>query len=197
MSLVWSSETDAADWLLAAEVPWPQLVTFGPGSFETYARLRFVPDPVRPGQHEADVDLGPDHPRDVDQVRRALEVLARFTDTPDRCWFGVWEGYPGSLDLPADLPRFDVLHEAHGYPVRGYGLLRGRVSDLEHWDEVAHGFPVPPAFVWPDDHRWCLASDVDPHWVGIGAEDAAVQALLSAKDLDVVRADPRETQPHY
>ena len=62
---------------------------------------------------------------------------------------------------------------------------------------MAHGFPVPPAFVWPDDQRWCLASDVDPHWAGIGAEDAAVEALLRTPGLDVVRADPREVQPHF
>lgn len=197
MSLTWSPRTDAADWLLTADVPWPRLVGFGPGSFEAYARLRFVPDPVRPGQGEADEDLGPDHPRDVDQVRRALEVLADFTETPERCWFAVWEGYPGSLDLPPELPRVDVLDEVHGFVVRSYGLLRGGVNDLEHWDEVAHGFPVPPAFVWPDDHRWCIASDVDPHWVGIGAEDAAVRALLSVPDLDLVRADPEEEQPHF
>ncbi|SEQ14468.1 hypothetical protein [Microlunatus flavus] len=196
MSLTWSRDTDAARWLLGATVPWTRLVELGPDGFAAYARLRIVPDPVRDGQTEADQDLPDDHPSELEQVRLCLEVLAGWTTTPDTCWFAVWDGYPGSLDVPADLPRFDVVGEGLG-AVRRYGLLRGSVSDLEHWDEVAPGFLAAPAFVWPDDRRWCLAKDVDPHWAGIGGEPPAIEALLDRTDLDVVRTDPEEPQPYY
>ena len=52
-----------------------------------------------------------------------------------------------------------------------------------------------PAFVWPADHRWCFARNVDPHWAGIGAEQAAIDILLNAAELDVVPAQPTEPQP--
>lgn len=197
VSLAWSSSTDAARWLVDAPVPWHRLVTFGPDGFAAYARLRYVPDPVGAGQAESDQDLPDDHPSELEQVRRALEVLAGFTGTPEDCWFGVWDGYPGSIDLPAGLPLVDVVHERHGWVVRSYGLLRGRVSDLDRWSEVAGGFLAAPAFVWPADHHWCLASDVDPHWAGIGAEAAAVRALGEVSGLDVVDADPEQEQPRY
>jgi hypothetical protein len=56
---------------------------------------------------------------------------------------------------------------------------------------------VGPAFVWPADHRWCLAADVDPHYAGVGASEDAVHALLALPDLDVVRTDPAAPQPHF
>ena len=52
-------------------------------------------------------------------------------------------------------------------------------------------------FIWPADHAWCVAHDVDPHYAGIGASSAAVADLLAQPDLDVVPADPRVEQPYY
>lgn len=161
--ITWSSRTSAGRWLAASGTPGTTLVTFGPLQFEAYARLRFVPDPVRRGQQESDQDLPDDHPSELDRVRRALRVLAAFTTTPDDCWFAVWDGYPGSLDLPAGLPRLALPH-------RRYGLLHGALADVDRWEEaVGSRFAVAPAFVWPADHAWCLAADVDPHWAGLGA----------------------------
>jgi hypothetical protein len=56
---------------------------------------------------------------------------------------------------------------------------------------------VAPAFIWPADRRWCFTSDVDPHWAGIGGEAAAIDALIAADDIDVVRADPAVPAPAY
>jgi hypothetical protein len=56
----------------------------------------------------------------------------------------------------------------------------------------------PPAFAWPAAHSWCFARDVDPHWAGIGVEQAAIDTLLNAPELDVVPAQPTAPQPtHY
>jgi hypothetical protein len=37
------------------------LVNFGPPDFPAYARLRFIPDPTKPGQEEADASVADDH----------------------------------------------------------------------------------------------------------------------------------------
>jgi len=47
----------AADWIVHARIPWEQLVNFGPPDFPAYARLRFIPDPTKPGQVEGSVDV--------------------------------------------------------------------------------------------------------------------------------------------
>ncbi len=47
----------AADWIVQAHIPWEQLVNFGPPDFPAYAQLRFIPDPTKPGQEEADANV--------------------------------------------------------------------------------------------------------------------------------------------
>lgn len=191
MAITWTSETAGADWLGATGAPWWQVVGFGPPVFQAYARLRYVPDPAFPGQREAEVDRADDLPPDLQQALSALDVLHRYTRTPGDCWFAVWEGCSASLELPVGLPLFTLPH-------RAYGLLRGALPDLAGWEETVHThLDAPPAFVWPDDRSWCFASDVDPHWAGVGGEQAAIDALLATPGLDVVRADPGERQPAY
>ena len=54
-----------------------------------------------------------------------------------------------------------------------------------------------PAFIWPADHAWCIANDVDPHWAGVGADGSAIDELLADSRLDVVPADRSQDQPYY
>jgi hypothetical protein len=194
MSLRFSPDTAAADWLVRSGTPDLQLITFGPAVFAAYARLRFLPDPDWPGMKEAHAEVPDDHPTDIEQTRRALRVLAGFTATPEDCYFGLWEGFSDAL-LPPEVRRGPLVELPH----RRYALLRGRLSDLDDWEaDLGGGQPIaPPAFVWPADHRWCFASDVDPHWAGIGAEQAAVDALAGDPRLDVVAARPDEHQLEY
>jgi len=200
--LQYCANGSAADWIVQAHIPWEQLVYFGPPDFPAYARLRFIPDPTKPGQAEGDVDIAEDHPTNMGQTRRALDHLRRFTATPEDCYFCVWEGYPHYFP-PSVLDGPKVTIESHTWsppqriPMRRYFLLRGSLADLGSWDEIHGGGDLPPAFVWPADHSWCFASDVDPHWAGIGAEQAAIDSLLNAHELDVVPAQPTEPQPTY
>jgi hypothetical protein len=183
----------AADWIVQAHIPWEQLVNFGPPDFPAYARLRFIPDPTKPGQAEADANVAEDHPSDITQTRRALEHLRRFTSTPEDCYFCVWEGY-GDLNVPLsvlDGPMVTIPH-------RRYFLFHGSLTDFGSWEETFGSVgDFPPAFAWPAGHSWCFTRDVDPHWAGIGAEQAAIETLLNAPELDVVPAQPTEPQPTY
>jgi hypothetical protein len=186
------TDTSPARWLVDSGLPWHQLVTFGPAGFEAYARVRFLPDPAYPGQSENDADSG-DRPLWIVSIRRALTLLAAFTDTPDECYFCFWEGMPMPILTPAVLqgPMVSV-------PNRRYALFTGRLADgiARHPREATHGADWP-AFVWPADRRWCLTSDVDPHWAGIGAERAALDTLLADSELDAVEARPDEPPPAY
>jgi hypothetical protein len=223
VALIPDSDLSAADWIMASDRPWEQLVTFGPAGFPAYARLRFLPDPTYVGQGERDSDVAADAPAETTQLRVVLETLARHTRTPDDCYFCLWDGWGSDieggdgariLDLqtgavskgPLIAPAFppSVLHGPKVVvPNRAYFLFRGSASDFGDWgaaDEWA-GQPrqhMPaPAFVWPADHAWCLANDVDPHWAGIGADFPAIDQLLADPGLDVVPADPSQDQPYY
>ena len=69
---------------MGSDVPWYQLVAFGPQAFRGYARLRFLPDPTAPGQEPTGF-LGPDAPSENDLLGLALAVLGEHTHTPMTC----------------------------------------------------------------------------------------------------------------
>ncbi len=195
VGLRYCPDTSAAEWIVRSSTPAMQLIAFGPATFEAYARLRFIPEPSRPGQDEADAQVPEDHPSDIAQARRALHRLAPFTSTPQECYFCLWEGWHLDAALPPKARGGPLVEIPH----RRYALLRGSLDDIDAWEaDIGDGQRIaPPAFVWPADHRWCLASDVDPHWAGIGASRAAIDALVSDPQLDVVPAWPERSQPEY
>jgi hypothetical protein len=168
-------------------------MTFGPVGYEAYARLRYIPDPTSPGQLETDADIPVDHPLWASQARRALDVLVDFTDTPDECFFCIWEGVAGNV-----LSVTERQGPLVAIPHRRYVLFTGRLSGyLEFGGGRFDNSSPAPAFVWPADRRWCFTSDVDTHWAGIGADQAAVERLLNTSGLDMVRAAPNDTPPTY
>lgn len=180
-------DVSAADWLVGTGADPLRLVTFGPAAFQAYGRLRYVADPPSAGLSEADALVPEDHPSDIEQARTVLRALSEYTRTAEQCFFAVWDGYVGTfLDPRLVYGPLVVL------PYRQYVLFAGDLTEIEQWEhEFGGGQPCPPpALVWPADHRWCFASDVDPHWAGIGASAAAIESLTKRTDLDVVRASP-------
>ena len=193
MLLIPCRDVSGADWITGSDLPWEQLVTFGPREFPGYARLRFLPDPTSPGEKEPRLEVeGPvEHPL----LRSAVNLLTEHTRTPEDAYFCMWDGWGTPVALQA-LPKVVV-------PERSYFLFRGSLSDLDDWNSQGiAGLPTdfavpPPAFMWPEDHAWCVALDVDSHFAGIGATTEAIAALVAHPGLDVIAADPNEEQPSY
>lgn len=159
-----------------SEEPWQDLAGFGAPGFEAYARLRFMPDPD--GQDYAD---DPNEPTDQAKVGHLCELLRTATTTPGDCYFAIWEGWPDTSTVMRQSARMRI-------PNRSYYLLHGPLSDFGRWGvrETGHN---PAAFVWPADHAWCIASDVDDHWAIIGANAETIASLLTQTELDIVTAD--------
>lgn len=211
----------AAAWITGSDLPWQQLIAFGPAGFEANARLRFLPDPVHAGQPEIEID--DDAPSEHELLRATLEVLRQHTRAPDDCYFCLWDGWGSDIyggagarilnlgegttrPAPQIAPAFppSVLNGPKVVvPNRAYFLFHGTLSEFGDWGaaELWPGHPrshMPePAFIWPADHAWCIANDVDPHYAGIGADSTAIDQLLAHPHLDIVPTDPRMDQPHY
>jgi hypothetical protein len=223
MVLTPCSELSAAGWIMTGDRPWQELVRFGPPGFPAYARVLFLPDPVADGQRESDVEIDAGPFSETEQLRTVLEVLTPHTRTPDDCYFCLWDGWGADIEGgdgarvldrrkgtvrrgPVIAPAFppSVLNGPKVVvPNRAYFLFQGAVSDFGDWGaaDMWPGQPrlqVPdPAFIWPADHAWCVANDVDPHWAGVGGDVSAIDQLLTDPRLDVVPTDPREEQPSY
>lgn len=191
------ADVTPAAWLTDGARPWDELVGFGAAGFPAYARLRFIPDPTHPGQDEVDGARGTERPPELEQLRTAADALSRYTTTSDHLYTCLWEGWGLAGYDGSDPTAGNYLSLPH----RGYYLFVGTRADLGAWPPSRTTRPRPspltPAFIWPEDHAWCIASDIDPHWAGVGAAAGAVDALLAHPALDVVTADPRDDQPRY
>ena len=118
------------------------------------------------------------------------QILARFTDTADRCWCAVWEGYADMIGLKYDasLPRVvaggRTLIVGHG-PVRAVPQASfndgfGAGSDIEGYRD--------PSLWWPQDHAWCVSTDVDMDSTLIGASSDCAARLLGDSHLEALPA---------
>ena len=187
MGLHFQVDVAPAEWIVRSKTPEDLKITWGPEGFDAYARLRYIPDPLRPGQDEADSMLPDDHMGDQAQARRTIKLLSSYTSTPDQVYFCWWDGDP-DFDAPPTNPMVTLEH-------RSFALLRGRAADVDAWPSTSDG--SHPAFAWPEDRAWCFTSDVDPHWAGIAGSDEAISALVADPQLDVVRASFGEAAPSY
>lgn len=113
------------------------------------------------------------------ELARALaSVLRRHTATPEVCWFAVWEGWGG---FDAGTPRLEL-------PGRRYFLATGTIDDaaasvIQEWGQQS------ASLWWPDDHAWCVATEIDLDSTYIGGTSECIDALLAHPQIEALRAE--------
>lgn len=165
-------DTGPADWFVDSSADWWTKVCLGPPGFEAYIRVFFDMDP-----NESYSDVG--------VVSQVLDVLARHTATADNAYVGVWKGWGF---WPEGHHPDATRASDFGLPERDYQLLGGPLTDVLDWHSlgVDDTPPTPvPHLIWPYDHEWFLAADVDPDWFGIGGSQALIDELLADDRFDV------------
>ncbi len=124
-------------------------------------------------------------------LRALCDVLSLQTETPDTCWFCLWEGY-GWLDIgsPAcqlhDAPRVKL-------PNRNYLLYSGPLSlvgTLGWRTDKGAFFPQSPNIFWPADHAWCVASEIDLFCTLVAGSEALAEAVMIDQRLETWRVSP-------
>ncbi len=198
MTYIPSSDLTAAQWIAASGEHWWNMVALGPPGFPAYARLQFIADPSYEGQTENDAVRRGGVLPDDDQLRIAAGTLLRHADSPAEGYLLIWDGW-GEEAFPEPVlrtPRVVV-------PNREYYLCRVPLQDFvsgevsESW-LAETGRPMPaPAFIWPSNRTWCITSDVDPHWAGIGADRELIDQLLAEPRIDVVPVVADQRLPFY
>ena len=109
-----------------------------------------------------------------------VRTLARHTTARDHCWFALWNGW-GLLDLE---PKF-LNRPTFELPGRAYYLARGRLAAAATQSaDVRSAGNVPRSMWWPDDHAWCVATDIDLDSTYVGGSGACIEELLADPDLE-------------
>lgn len=117
------------------------------------------------------------------EVRSVLvTVLERHTQSPDQCWFAIWEGWGGIESVMQGVPTFDL-------PNRRYYLLEGPIHAAK--ESVDQGWNNSVSLWWPNDREWCVATEVDFNTTYVGGSSACIAALLSS-DLEVYEVEPTD-----
>jgi hypothetical protein len=141
------------------------------------------------------------------QAGALVGLLSKHTATPNSCWLCLWDGYgylhPGgsSAWFVAARPPFARLQVGFRrlqlrwskrrtprpdqprvrLPGRDYLLFRGPVARAEGWE---HG----PNLWWPDDHAWCVASEIDFPYTYVGGPSELIEEIVKDPALEALPA---------
>ncbi|HEX4166788.1 MAG TPA: hypothetical protein VHZ55_15085 [Bryobacteraceae bacterium] len=140
-------------------------------------------------------------------------VVAQHTSTKGSCWFCLWDGYgwidgspdvsamvfgpPGDtsnsaapLSVPPGLPLSVRQGARVSLPQRNYFLFKGPLlaaSELG-WTTPWESFDAQsPNLFWPQDHAWCVATDIDLFCTLIGGSEKLADALVAEPRLETWR----------
>jgi hypothetical protein len=123
-------------------------------------------------------------------------VLSTHTSTPDDCFFALWDGL-GDIDgspsvallrdpwardtgdatdpaVPPAFPEEVMAGPRVEIPSRTYLLFRGALGEAGDWGaaDLAPRNPRTinsPNLMWPADHAWFVATEIDMPWTGSAA----------------------------
>jgi hypothetical protein len=141
-------------------------------------------------------------------VEVVTDFLRQWTTTPDKIWFGMWEGngtwWKGAhavltlgddRDRSAELLRIDderdrVLRATptFGTPERQYFLMSGPLSAASTLTDAAGG--TSPSLWWPDDRGWFVSTEVDGLSTYVGGKASMIDALIASSEIEAVLASP-------
>lgn len=137
---------------------------------------------------------------DEASVHALRDVLAPFTETPQRCWLAVWMGWgswrPGSRAVLVatnepgrSTPQTGVAEPPSEAAVirtqhREYYLLHSSLDLLPSFGIL--GWHQSPSIWWPEDKAWCVVTEVDGYSTYVGGTEPCVDAIVSSTRLDAV-----------
>ena len=140
------------------------------------------------------------------QAQALTALLSKHTATPNSCWFCLWEGYgylhPGGTALfVAARPPFARLRVGLGrlqlrssrprpprpdgprvrLPGRDYLLFRAPLTEALGWEDG-------PNLWWPDDHAWCVASEIDFPYTYVAGPRKLIDAIVEEPAIEALPA---------
>jgi hypothetical protein len=66
-------------------------------------------------------------------------------------------------------------------PNRDYLLFRGPLAKAEGWEDG-------PNIWWPDDHAWCVASEIDLPYTYVGGPQELIDAIIEHPAIEALPA---------
>ncbi len=155
-------------------------------------------------------------------LARLCDALTDHTATPERCFFGLWEGWgwirsssigaavaracsagdaPSNPDEPitAAFSAEELRQPRVHLPGRDYLLLAGPLEaalQIGHRPSPERLEPQSPNLFWPADRAWCVASEIDFDSTLLGGTTELVDAILQTPEFDAWPVQPGASLAH-
>ena len=143
------------------------------------------------------------------------DVLAEHTSTQESCWFCLWDGYgwihgspaasvivftppgdtsgnAGEHSVPPGLPVEVLQGPKVSLPHREYFLFSGPLHAAGElgWTTPWGFDPQSPNLFWPQDHAWCIATEIDLFCTLVAGPEQLAEALVADQRLEAWRVFP-------
>jgi hypothetical protein len=119
-----------------------------------------------------------------------VDDLSPFTT--GTCYFAVWDGY-GPIDMvETDQSKAPRSIQFFKLPWRDYELFEGPLLNANAFSLPGRDFQSPNLW-WPEDHSWCVASEIDLPWTYVGGTRDLINRLLGDDRLEVLEVLPDDS----
>jgi hypothetical protein len=158
---------------------------------------------ARPREGFPRPDVGPPALGNLAQIDPGLlatlcTILGEHTGSPLACWFCIWVGLGWLRDDPnAETELAPNLLEALRntsrlrFPWRDYLLFEGPLDAATEFGWTLAGarfVPESPNLFWPQDHAWCVATEVDLPFTLVAGSNALAEHLIGHARLEAEQA---------
>jgi hypothetical protein len=150
----------------------------------------------------------------TEQALGALcDVLQPHTPPDQTCYFAVWDGW-GGLGAPnyrnvvqstptgdpvrpiayaPDDWQLDMGGPTFHLPGRSYHLFGGALHEalrIGYWVTSDWFSTQSPNLLWPANHGWCVATEIDFDSTLVGGSAELIEDLIASRGLEVLAIDP-------
>lgn len=107
-----------------------------------------------------------------------LAAILEHCPANDDLTYGVWDGFGTWTD------QDDQSALMPGWGGRSYRLFAGGKSAFTRWPGMHPCSPQSANLIWPNDHSWCIATEIDWDSTLVACSDAVADALLEEQRLE-------------
>ncbi len=198
-------------------VRWEQIAAWSGRAMHRLAEFHRIADPM-PGYGNGVRPWDGHEPRAGDLVQDSLRALCanlhQHTTTADACWFCIWDGYGWAHSSTASMifhrtgappptppsPKKYLRYEVAAAPrvslsSREYLLFEGPLDAAMDTDWSPSGSIVPhsPNLFWPQDHAWCVASEIDLYTTFVAGSQELADTLVANPALEAWQVEPTDS----
>lgn len=113
------------------------------------------------------------------------DPLKNLLASDDMGWFGVWYGY--GTAYKSGLQKMGAIRTRD----REWDLFRAPLSQLDfNFLDVADEMGATANLIWPDDARWCIATEIDHMCTYVGGSQELISKVLHHEGLESYEAYP-------